>query len=298
MSREFPLVSIITVNYNAPEDTLEFLKSVKALTYPNLEIIVVDNASKVDPRESITKAYPEVIYIRSEQNLGFAGGNNLGIKISKGDYLFFLNNDTLLYHDFMEPIINFMEAHPDAGMASPMVLYPDGKTIQYAGGIGINPYTGRGKRVGLFEEDRGQYDSCYKTDFGHGAAMIVPRKVITDVGLMPELFFLYYEEHDWVEQVKRAGFTMYYIGTSKVLHKESVSTGGFESPLKVYYLTRNRLLFMRRNTTGVPYIVGLLFFMLISIPKNTLMYLLRGKLNLLKSFYQGIGWNLVNYKIA
>jgi GT2 family glycosyltransferase len=298
MASEFPLVSIITVNYNAPDDTLEFLKSVKELTYPNLEIIVVDNASKVDPGAMIATAYPDVIYIRSEQNLGFAGGNNLGIKIAKGDYLFFLNNDTLLYHDFMEPIVNFMIAHPDAGMASPMVLYPDGKTIQYAGGIGINPYTGRGKRVGLFEEDRGQYDSSCKTDFGHGAAMIVPRKVITDVGPMPELFFLYYEEHDWVEQVKRAGFNMYYIGTSKVLHKESISTGGFESPLKVYYLTRNRLLFMRRNTTGLPYYIGLIFFVLVSIPKNTLVYLFRGKLKLLKSFYQGIGWNITNYKVA
>jgi len=298
MASQLPLVSIITVNYNAPDDTLEFLQSVKELTYPNLEVIVVDNASKEDPGRRIAEAFPDVIYIRSEQNLGFAGGNNLGIKISKGDYLFFLNNDTLLYHDFMEPIVNFMEEHPDAGMASPMVVYPDGKTIQYAGGIGINPYTGRGKRVGLFEEDRGQYNMICKTDFGHGAAMIVPRRVIDEVGPMPELFFLYYEEHDWVEQVKRAGFFMYYIGTTKVLHKESISTGGFESPLKVYYLTRNRLLFMRRNTEGLAYVIGLIFFVLISIPKNTLMYLFRGKLKLLGSFYQGIGWNLVNHKIA
>lgn len=298
MNRKFPLVSIIAVNFNATKDTLEFLDSVRKLTYPNVEIILVDNASRENPEHVIVPEYKEVKFIRSEKNLGFAGGNNLGINASSGDYLFFLNNDTILFPDFLEPIVTFMESHKEVGMASPKVLYPDGKTIQYAGAIGISPYTGRGKRLGLFEEDRGQYDKCYKTDLGHGAALIVPRKVVEKVGVMPELFFLYYEEHDWCEQVKRAGYDMFYLGNSKILHKESVSTGGDESPLKVYYLTRNRILFMRRNFSGFPYLAGLLFFLLISVPKNSLKYLLKGKTRLLKSFYQGIVWNIYNYKLA
>jgi GT2 family glycosyltransferase len=298
MNRETPLVSIIAVNYNATKDTLEFLESARRLTYPNVEIILVDNASRENPEHAIVTNYREVKFIRSEVNLGFAGGNNLGIKVASGDYFFFLNNDTILYHDFLEPIIAFMESHKEVGMATPKVLYPDGKTIQYAGAIGISPYTGRGKRLGLFEEDKGQYDKCYKTDLGHGAALIVPRKVVEEVGVMPELFFLYYEEHDWCEQVKRAGYSMFYLGNSKILHKESVSTGGDESPLKVYYLTRNRILFMRRNFGGLPYVAGLLFFFLVSVPKNTLKYLFRGKTKLLKSFYQGIVWNLLNYNLA
>jgi len=89
-----------------------------------------------------------------------------------------------------------------------------------------------------------------------------------------------------------------YLCNSKILHKESVSTGGDESPLKVYYLTRNRILFMRRNFSGLPYFAGLLFFLLISVPKNSLKYLIKGKTNLLKSFYQGIVWNIFNYKLA
>lgn len=298
MHRDFPLVSFIAVNYNATGDTIEFLESAKKITYPNIEIILVDNASKENPEAIIRKQFPEITFIRSEKNLGFAGGNNLGIAAAKGEYLFFLNNDTLLFPDFLEPIISFMQANPQVGMASPKVLYPDGKTIQYAGAIGISPYTGRGKRLGLFEEDKGQYDKCYKTDLGHGAALIIPRQIIDKVGPMPELFFLYYEEHDWCEQVKRAGYTMYYLGNSKILHKESVSTGGDESPLKVYYLTRNRILFMRRNFSGIPYFAGLLFFLLISVPKNTLKYLVKGKTKLLSSFYRGIVWNLLNYKLA
>lgn len=294
--KKFPLVSLITVNYNTTADTLEFLESAHKLTYPNVEIIVVDNASKESPGKAIQDSFPAVKFIRSERNLGFAGGNNLGVKESTGDYLFFLNSDTLLFPEFLEPIVAFMEAHPDAGMATPKVLYPDNRTIQYAGAIGINAFTGRGSRIGLMEEDRGQYDRSYKTDLGHGAALIVPRKIIDQVGMMPEIYFLYYEEHDWCEMVKRAGYNMYYIGESQVLHKESVSTGN-DSPLKIYYLTRNRLVFMRRNFSGVPLLSGLLFFFLVSIPKNTLTHLMKRRFAHLKAFYRGIAWNLSNKNV-
>lgn len=290
----YPLVSFITVNYIHLKDTIEFLESAERLTYPNIEIIVVDNGSpEGKPTEETKKRFPSVRFLESEKNLGFAGGNNLGIQIARGEFYFLLNNDTLLFPDFLEPIIAFMLAHPDAGMASPKVLYPDGKMLQFVGATGINPFTGRGKILGFMEEDNGQYDVCYKTDLGHGAALIVPRKVVDKVGLMPEVYFLYYEEHDWCEIVKRAGFSMYYIGTSKVLHKESVSTGS-GSPLKTYYMTRNRLLFMRRNFQGFPFLFSLVFFFTISVPKNTAVYLFKGQFNLLKAFYRGIGWNLTS----
>jgi len=293
MSSSLPLVSIIAINYNSLDDTLEFLQSTRKLTYQNVEVIVIDNASKVKPGAVIKKQYPEVIFIQSETNLGFAGGNNLGVCAAKGDYLFFINNDTLLPENFLEPVVSFMQQHPDAGMASTKVLYPDGKTIQYAGAIGISAVTGRGKRLGLFEEDKGQYDTCYKTDLGHGASLVVPRGVIEKVGTMPEIFFLYYEEHDWCEHVKRAGYNMYYIGTSHLLHKESVSTGK-ESPLKVYYMTRNRLLFMRRNFVGMPYLLGLLFFTCVTTPKHTVRYIVKGNFALLKAYYRGLLWNVTN----
>jgi GT2 family glycosyltransferase len=185
-----------------------------------------------------------------------------------------------------------MEAHPEAGMGSPKILYPDNKTIQYVGSIGISPYTGRGKRIAVLEEDKGQYDRCYATDLAHGAAMVVPRAVIDTVGAMPEEFFLYYEEHDWCEQIKRAGYKVYYIGDSKIFHKGSVSVGGPDSPLKVYYMTRNRLLFMRRNFSGIKFYIGLVFFIVLTIPKQTISFLLRGKFKLMNSFYSGILWNM------
>lgn len=292
-----PLVSFITVNYNHLDDTIEFLESAQQLSYPNVEVIVVDNDSPKRterPTQELMARFPKVKFIQSDKNRGFAGGNNLGLAAAKGDYLFLLNNDTVMPVGFLEPIIDFMESHPDAGMASPKVLYPDKKTLQYAGAIAISPLTGRGKRLGLFEQDNGQYDKIYKTDLGHGAAFIVKRKAFELAGLMPEIYFLYYEEHDWCEQLKRKGFNMYYIGTSHIIHKESVSTGGDESPLKVYYLTRNRLIFMRRNSSGLAFVSGLLFFVFIAAPRNILKYLLKGKMQLVKSYIKGVRWNLTS----
>lgn len=289
-----PLISIITINYNSTEDTLEFLESVYQTSYQSKEVIVIDNASRENPEQVISLRFPLVTFIRSETNLGFAGGNNLGIKGSRGRYLFFLNNDTLLPKHFFEPIITFMEAHSEAGMASPKILYPDNKTIQYVGSVGINPYTGRGKRIALLEEDKGQYDRCYETDLAHGAALVVPRVIIDKVGPMPEEFFLYYEEHDWCEQIKRAGYKVFYIGDSKIFHKGSVSIGGSHSSLKVYYLTRNRLLFMRRNFRGIQFYSSLIFFIALTVPKQTLSFLLRGQFKLLNSFYNGMAWNMRN----
>ncbi len=298
-ARTFPLISFITINYDHLSDTVEFLESARGLSYPNIEIIVVDNNSpREKPTEEIKKRFPEVTFIQSEKNLGFAGGNNLGLQKAKGDYFFLLNNDTVLPKGFLEPIVNFMQEHSDAGMASPKVLYPDGLTLQYAGATAISHLTGRGKRLGLFEKDTGRYNRNYQTELGHGAALIVPSHVVKRAGLMPELYFLYYEEHDWCEQVKRLGYKMYYIGESHIIHKESISTGGDESPLKVYYLTRNRLIFMRRNSTGIEFVAGLMFFFFFSTPKAMFKYLIKGKFRLMKAFLRGIGWNLSNWSVA
>lgn len=292
MQTDHPLVSIITIHYNHLADTIEFLESASRLTYKPVEIIVVDNFSQLEPiTEEVKERFPAARFIRTEKNLGFAGGNNVGMQAARGEYFFLLNNDTLLPDDLLESMVGFMSTHPDAGMASPKVLYPDKVTIQYAGAIGINPMTGRGKRLGLFEKDSGQYDRDYKTDLGHGAALMVPRKVAELIGPMPEIYFLYYEEHDWCMMARRKGYNMWYVGSTHVIHKESISTGGDESPQKTYYLTRNRLLFMRRNFSGMKFLAGVLFFIILSIPKNVIRFLMKRRIDLATAYVRGITWN-------
>lgn len=289
-----PLISIITINYNQTQYTLELLESLRKTSYSNLEIIVVDNASRENPREEITQKFPEVNVIVSDVNLGFAGGNNLGIKAAKGDYLFFLNNDTEVDVNTFQPLIQAFQNHMDAGMVSPKILYYNSdETIQYVGCSRINPYTGRNHREGFKEKDRGQFDTLRVTDLAHGAAMMVPRAVIERVGMMPELFFLYYEELDWCESIKNAGYKIYVVPQSKIYHKESMSVGK-NSTLKTYYMTRNRLLFMRRHTSGVTKISWMLFFVFFSIPKNSLTYVVRRETEHLKAFWRGFFWNITH----
>lgn len=290
----YPCVSIITINYNQLKLTCELLDSLRNITYPDVEIIVVDNNSAENPNTLLLKKYPEVKVIISPENLGFAGGNNLGIQASKGKYLLFLNNDTEVDPAFLEPLVTLFEENPKAGAASSKILYYNSdNTIQYAGSTRIDPFTGRSKRIGYMEKDHGQHNLQQETDLAHGAAMMVPRRVIDEVGMMPEFFFLYYEEVDWCESIKKAGYKIYFVPASRVYHKESMSIGK-KSTLKTYYMTRNRLLYMRRNTSGLKKMTWILFFLLFSLPKNALRFTLQRDIEHGKAFWKGLMWNFTH----
>lgn len=294
MKTQSPRVTIITINYNQLHHTLDLLKSLEHVTYPDVEVIVVDNASTVNPKDIINHAYPNVKVLVSEKNLGFAGGNNLGIAEATGEYVLFLNNDTEVDPGFLEPLVQLFQSNPKAGAASSKIIYHNSDNIiQYAGSTCLNPYTGRNKRIGYMEKDMGQHDSLRETDLAHGCAMMVPKRVIDQVGMMPELFFLYYEEIDWCESIKRAGYKIYCVPTSKVFHKESMSVGK-KSTLKTYYMTRNRLLFMRRNSSGLSKALAFMYFACFALPKNILSYLAHREIEHVKAFWRGCIWNLTH----
>lgn len=290
-SAKYPKVSIISINYNGASVTCELLESLKQITYPNIEVIVVDNASKEDP-SAILKNHPWIKFIHSEINLGFAGGNNLGLHAASGEYFLLLNNDTEVDPGFLEPIVELMENDKTIGVASPKIIFHHSPgVIQFAGFNPINPYTGRGTSIGFGQKDIGQYNQSHETSRAHGAAMMISRKVVEKVGLMADLFFLYYEEMDYCERIKKAGFSIWYEAGSVIYHKESMSTGKGSS-LKTYYLTRNRLLYQRRNVNGLQLILSIIFFTLVSIPKNSIQYIINGKTDMLKAFWKGILWNI------
>lgn len=294
--KKIPLVSIVTINYNQLTHTVELLNSLKNVDYPNIEVIVVDNNSKKDPTQTLHSKSPSTLLVKSEVNLGFAGGNNLGLKKAKGDYILLLNNDTEVKPDAISILVKFFETKTKAGICCPLILFHNsGETIQYAGSTSINALTGRNSRIGFKEKDRGQFKQPYETSFAHGAAMMIKKSVIDQVGPMPELYFLYYEELDWCEKIKNNGYEIYVVPESKIYHKESMSTGK-DSTLKTYYLTRNRLLFMRRNTRGIPKLIFILFFVLIAIPKQFLKFVLRGKFSHAKELIKALLWNITHHK--
>ena len=291
-----PLVSIITVNYNQLAVTIDLLHSLQKITYNNIEIIVVDNNSQTENPDLLKTAFENIILIKSNKNLGFAGGNNLGIKRAKGKYVLFINNDVEVTKDFLEPLVNLFETDKEIGMISPKIRFhhtPD--TIQYAGYTPMNKITIRQNLIGYRQKDKGQFDTTKQTYSIHGAAMMLPMKIIKEVGMMADIYFLYYEEHDWCFRIKKAGYKVYYQANSLVFHKESISTGK-DSPLKIHYISRNRILYARRNYNGFTFLLNLIYLSIIAIPKNSLMYLLKGKFTLFKAYWKGVFWNLTHFK--
>ena len=293
-----PLISIITINWNTTAITGEFLKSIlSSNTYSKIEVIVVDNASNEDPSATLKAIFPGLKLILNSHNAGFAGGNNEGIRAATGEFLFIVNNDTEFTPGLLEGLLDIFREYPDAGMACPKFHYFFHKgTIEYAGYNKVNTLTGRNSMIGHGQRDQGQYDTVRATSYAHGGAMMVPASIVKEVGLMPEHFFLYYEELDWSEQIKRKGYRIYYQPASLIYHKESMTTGK-SSPLKTYYLTRNRILFMRRNAHWAGLLVFTVYFFLFTIPKNTLQFFIKGQREHLRSFWRGIFWQF-NQKVG
>ncbi|QJD79282.1 glycosyltransferase family 2 protein [Spirosoma rhododendri] len=288
-----PLVSIITINYNQAEVTRQFLDSSRLLTHPNVEIIVVDNASQPSLNSCLDAGqYPNVRVIRSDENLGFTGGNNLGIANANGEYLFIVNNDTELNADLLTELLKPFAADDRIGVTCPKIrFFSNPSLVQYAGYNPMNMLTGTAVPVGYKLPDDASYDQPGPTAFAHGCAMLVKRAVIDKVGRFAERFFLYYEELDWSQRIRDAGFVIYYQPSAHILHKESMSVGEF-SPLKTYYLTRNRILFMRRHCTPVQKLVFYLFFAGCVVPKHLATYVLSGKRQHAQAFVRGVWWNL------
>jgi GT2 family glycosyltransferase len=239
--------------------------------------------------------YPQVKFIRSDKNLGFAGGNNLGIKEASGDYLFLVNNDTEFTENLVATLVSTLDTHPEIGIVCPKIRYfdkPD--TLQYAGFTKMNYYTARNHCIGQFEKDNGQYDSqTGETGFAHGAAMMVRKEAIAKAGMMSENYFLYYEEMDWCDHIRKAGYTIWINMQALIYHKESISVGT-NSQLKEYFLNRNRILFIRRNCPLHIRIIFWPYFILFVTTRNIVNYILSGQKNFIGILLRAIIWNLTN----
>jgi GT2 family glycosyltransferase len=280
-------ISIITINYNGLEDTCALIESIPF--NDNMEVIVVDNASKNLEAEAITKRYPQVKVIKSDKNLGFAGGNNLGILSAQGKYLFLINNDTVFKVFNIQVLIDRMESSSTIGIVCPKIRFNwDNYPIQYTGYTPLSRITVRNRAIGFGENDHGQYDTAHPTPYAHVAAMLIRRDAIDKVGLMPECYFLYYEELDWSMMFTRAGYQIWYEPTCTIYHKESQATGQ-NSPLRTYYLTRNRLLLVRRNPQSFNKPLAYLYLIGIVAVRDILKYTFMRRLDLVKTIFRALG---------
>lgn len=255
-------ISIIIVHYNSDADTKKCLESLAAveLTNAKLTTIVIDNGSREPFQVPKKLSNLNVDLVRSESNLGFTGGNNLGIRHAldehQPDFVVLLNNDTYVDPKFLQQLYRHAEAHPECGLICPKIYFGKGReyhagsytaaergnVIWYAGGSIDWPNLLAFHR-GVDEVDRGHLDQLQRSDFATGCCVLIRREVIEKIGLLDERFFLYFEDVDYSLRARRAGYEIGVCTASKVWHVNAGSSGGAGSPLHQYYQARNRILF-------------------------------------------------------
>jgi GT2 family glycosyltransferase len=251
-------VFAITVNYNKDDSTRRLLKSFENINTQGFElsIIVVDNGTKKEfnldePKKNIT-------VLRPGSNTGFAGGSNIGMReaLKNGaDYILLANNDTFVDSEMVVNLLNVLEKREKTGIAAPKIYFEKGRefhksrysqkdlgnVIWYAGGF-IDWKNGISVHRGVDEVDKGQYDTAGPTDFSTGCCMMIKKEVLEKIGLFDENYFLYYEDADLCQRLKKAGYDIYYVPSAFMYH-ENASSSGSGSPLHDYFLTRNQMLF-------------------------------------------------------
>lgn len=275
--KDFPLVSVVTINYNGYDDTCELIDSLKSLLIISNEIIVVDNNSNNNEGERLRLRYPDIRVIISQTNLGFAGGNNLGIKESCGEYILLINNDTIVVDNGIQFLVDRLKNNPCIGGVSPKIrFYKQPQHIQFAGYTELSPVTLRNELIGWDMPDNTRFQQASHTAYLHGAAMMIRREIVESVGLMPEVYFLYYEELDFSCMIKDAGYELWFEPRCIVFHKESKSSG-VGSPFKLYYITRNRLLFTVRNRSGLYMLLSILYQCLVAFPFHSMKNMFLGR---------------------
>lgn len=243
-----PLVFIIVLNWNGKDDTLECLRSLEKLDYPNYEIVVVDNGSTDGSEEVIRSIYPSIRVIQTGGNLGYAGGNNAGIRfaISQGaDYVWLLNNDTTVDPEALAALVEIAEA--DTGIAfvgSKIYFYDRPDTIWCAGGTIDLADGGRTDHPGMHQVDKGQFDKISDVGYVTGCSLLASRAAIEAIGLLPEEYFLYFEETDWNLAAQRKGYRTVMAPASHVWHKYA-EAGDYKDRF-IYYSFRNRIHIVRK----------------------------------------------------
>jgi GT2 family glycosyltransferase len=254
-SSSTPQVSIIILNWNSYDVTHACLLSLRSLDYPNFEVLLVDNGSADGSGVKLAADFPEVKLIRSEENRGFPGGNNLAIRealTGSADYLLLLNNDTEVAPDFLSQLVRMAETDPSIGIVNPKIFfYEPANRLWWAGGA-YQPWHGLGKMRGVHQVDSGRYDKTEEISFATGCALLIKAEVVRRVGLLDEIYFLGFEDLDWTVRARAAGFKAYYNPAAVIWHKESYCTRRIlGKPIKDFYSTRNRILFARRHMRGL-----------------------------------------------
>ncbi|MDE2825373.1 MAG: glycosyltransferase family 2 protein [Gemmatimonadota bacterium] len=289
-----PHVTIVILNWNREADTLECLDSLARMTYPAFSIVVVDNGSTDGSPEAIERwgcEHLPLTLIRNGENRGFVRGSNQGMRhaLSKdADYMFLLNNDTVVEPDAISLLVATAERSNDTGMAGPKIYQYGKDNVLDSAGTRTIPWLAQGFLIGHGEDDRGQYDHPGDLPYVTGTALLVKRAVLEKIGLMDEDYFCYFDDFDWGLKARKAGYRLLFAPEAVVHHKGS-QTAGFNSPFYVHHMVRSRILFARKNVPLLLYLFAFLpYLFLYRYLRPALPLLVHRKWSRLRSLHRGI----------
>ena len=289
------LVSAIVVTKDRKDDLAECVESLFASSYEPLEVIIIDNASNTSVARWLKRKFPKTKVFRNRKNLGAAAGRNIGIKNAKGDYILFLDDDAKVGKDTISNLVKVFEKKKKAGVVQPKVYDKENPNLLQGVGHGINLLTGRIFAWGVREEDKGQYDELREIPMA-GCVWMVKRDVIDKIGGYDEDYFIPYEDSDFSERARRAGFKVYCAGNASAWHKghkrtyisPTIEWLGITSPERAFRVARNKLIFMYKHAP----LVNFLFFLLVLFPLYTfgqsILILSAKRLDIFKNYWRGI----------
>jgi GT2 family glycosyltransferase len=251
IDQHWPSIAIVMLTWNQKGLTLDCLQSLAKVDYPaeQLHIIVVDNGSTDKTAQAICEAFPAVTVIENSDNLGFAAGNNVGIRYALDlctDYIMLLNNDTLVAPTFLSHLLPVAASDPKIGIVTPKIYYYDPPNRIWCAGADVSWINGVTRRLHADETDDNLPDANTDVTFASGCALCVRRSVVEEVGMLDPRFFIYYEETDWCLRMTRAGYRCVYVPQAKIWHRVS-SAMQEGSPRSAYYMSRNVLLFLQKS---------------------------------------------------
>jgi GT2 family glycosyltransferase len=282
-----PKISLITLNWNGYKDTSELLNSLKNVKSPKFKVLVVDNNSTGDDVQKLKQNYNGFIdVIKCDTNLGFAGGNNVGIKKAlndNADYILLINNDTIVEPEFLKVLVDKMDSNRNIGIIAPQINYYDYPYKIWSAGGKINKIRASGF-ARYYKNNNIIKNSDKIVEFVSGCCMLIRKEVIRDVGLFDENYFLYIEDTDFCYRTVKSGYNIIVTGYTKIYHKVSSSSELFSSSAPIYYATRNRLFFTRKNFPET-FILSFVYLFTTMFLKNILWILIR-KLDNCKAVYK------------
>lgn len=288
--KPFPKVFAITLNWNGKDDTIECVASLQRLTYPNYEIVVVDNGSMDGSVSALKARYPDITTIENGQNLGYAEGFNVGLRYAYENgahYFLILNNDTVVDPDVLKALVRVAESDDQIGFVSGKVYsYEEPDKLETAGRHS-HPILLAGQQVGIDEIDQGQHDQTKEYDFVDDVFLLVRRRAYEETGGYDPNFFLYWEETDWCIRVRRAGYKLIYTPEAKIWHKHGKSVGGQRSSTYTYYMTRNQIVFIRRNSSPDTF-ARAMWYLARSSPRQMARFVKNGRFDLLGAYIRGM----------